>query len=336
MKKGLVLKIGFSSTFAFLTGLGMMPIFDDDVKSLTTDALDWEDNKYLSPIIAINTLVVFSLLANYLFLKYLMRESGSEESKDESGKLSLLAAKSVSVCASLAPVSQLWVVELENKEYVDSEGFDEYIAWAMATSLPILLHESMLCYSALKAQLKDNLTQINLNSVGDNVFVYIPTLLAIPGRFISYYYSTYFLAKKIGLPEELSIVSGIIIGGVLGSAVLGVAEYRSLKSLFENKEASLDKLRITFGAVCALEGALLTLPMVATGISAIEDQPVLIKGVLYYPLFISSTVLRGSSLYEAFMGNCNIIKDIFCTNPVGDLEELDAAVNIVGEVYDTI
>ena len=62
MKKGLAAKIACSSVFAFLTGLGMMPIFDDDINSLTTDGLDWEDNEYISPFIALNTLAIFFIV----------------------------------------------------------------------------------------------------------------------------------------------------------------------------------------------------------------------------------------------------------------------------------
>lgn len=336
MKKELFVKIGFSSTLALLTGLGMMPIFDDDINSLTTDGLDWEDNEYISPIIAINTLAIFTLLANYVYLSYLTEESDVDIVENKPGKLALTLAKFVAICAAISPVSQLWVVELDNQEYVGSSGFDQYIAWATVTSLPILAHESMTCYSSLKAQLRDNLNHIDLNSVGDNIFVYTPTLLSIPGRFISYYYSTYFLAKEIGIPEELSIATGILVGGVIGSAVLGVAEYRALKSLFEQKEEPIGKLKTLFGVMCALEGVILTLPMVATGMSAIEDQPALIKGVLYSPLFISNTVFRGSSIYEAVVGTYDFMNSYFCLDNDKIENNTTLPINIAGDVYEII
>ena len=276
------------------------------------------------------------MLANYVYLSYLTEEADVDIVENEPGKLALTVAKSVAICAAISPVSQLWVVELDDQEYVDSSGFDQYIAWATLTSLPILAHESMTCYSSLKAQLKDNLTHINLDSVGDNIFVYTPTLLSMPGRFISYSYSTYFLAKEVGMPEELSIASGILIGGLVGSAVLGVAEYRALKNLFERQEEPVGKLKMAFGVMCALEGAFLTLPMVATGMSAIEDQPALIKGALYSPLFISNTVFRGSSIYEAVVGTYDAMISYFCFDNDNVENNITLPINIAGDVYEVI
>ena len=294
VSKTLVAKIGISSSIALMTGLGMMPIFDDDIKSVV-ESLDFENSDYLTPFISINTLVIFSLLANFVFMHYFL--DGDEN--DDGLNVKLFTAKGVAILAAMLPVSQLWAVELSNQEFVGSSGFDQYMAWATFTTLPVLGYESMICYSSLKNFLKNKTTHIELNSVGDKLFVYIPTTLSIPGRFVAYSYSTYFLAEKIGIPDGYSIAIGIVAGGVVGATVLGIGEYGKLKSLFEPSNSRLPLNKVLLGAVCAMEGVILTVPMVSTGMNAIPGADPLIKALLYSPLFISNTVLQGSNVYDA-------------------------------------
>lgn len=352
MKKTLIAKIGLSSSLAFLTGLGMMPIFDEDIKSLTSEGLDWEDNEYISPIIALNTLLIFSILANYFYLNYLVedtrdfREDREENNSDNEvlNKVFLGSAGIVSLCASALPVSQLWVVETDNQEYVGSSGFDQYIAWATFTTLPVFLNEAITCYASLKDQFQRKLLHVDLDSIGDKLFLYTPVIASVPGRFISYYYSTYFLAKEIGLPEEIAIGIGITIGGVIGSTVIGAIEYGSLKSLFQKQESPMSKFSIVLGVFCAVEGCVLALPMIATGMDVIEDQSALLKSALYAPLFITSSTLKASIIHESIIGSYNAIKQYCCVgvdsfSEILKWDDLTSEVGINGdsiEIYEEI
>lgn len=343
MKKSLLAKIGLSSGLAFMTGLGMMPIFDDDIKSLTEDGLDWEDNEYISPIIALNTLMIFSILANYFYLNYFIedqrdfredRENDEPENEFASNMFSI-AAGAVSLCAAALPVSQLWVVETENQQYAESSGFDQYIAWATFTTIPILLNETITCYASLKDQFQRKLLNVDLDSVGDKLFLYTPVVMSIPGRFISYYYSTYFLAKEIGLPEEIAIGTGIIVGGLIGSSVIGAIEYGAMKSLFQKQEGPLKKLDILLGSFCALEGCVLALPMVATGMDVIEDQSAFLKSALYSPVFITSSVLKSKIIHEVITGSYKAMQQYCCVgvdsfNDILRWEDVTNEVNLNG------
>lgn len=330
ISKKLLAKIGISSSLAFLTGLGMMPIFDDDIKSLTDEeGVDWQDNEYISPIIALNTLLVFTVLANYFYLNFfvedqrnLKKDDNEDNTNNQSvNKTTLAGIGAVSLCAAMLPVSQLWVVELDDQEYVGSSGFDQYIGWATVTSVPVLLSEAIICYSSLKHQIQHKVSDINLDSVGDKLFAYGPTVASFPGRFISYSYSTYFLAKEIGIPEEVSIGLGILIGGVISSSFIGAVEYGALKSLFKEQEVPISKLDVLLGAVCALEGSILALPIVATGMNVIEDQSDLVKSALYAPVFITNSVLKASLIHKAITKSYYALKNYCCVG-VDSLKEI--------------
>ena len=138
----------------------------------------------------------------------------------------------------------------------------------------------------------------------------MPTLLSATGRFIAYTASAAYLGTELGMGEELSLVMGALIGGVAGSSVIGVAEHNSLKWLFEKREDNTTWKQKLGGAICALEGVLLTLPLVTTGMEAVKDWNPVFKGMIFSPLFISHSIYEGRSIYKAIEKLFHVQQDV--------------------------
>ena len=322
--KAKLLKLVISSIVGVGTGLAMMPIFDAELEKLEDIGIDIETNVGISAVTTINTLLIFSSVAS-ITIYHLLGES-TDHDKTALQKIALDVGKVAAVCSSVLPLSQLWTVELENREYVESSGFDKYIAWAAATSIPLCVYKSLDAYEYIKDFVYGRLDSISLNSVGDKLFVYAPTVLAAAGRFIAYTASAAYLGMELGIDEEVSIALGSIIGGVMGSGVIGIAEYVSLKSLFEARSEPLSYKQIIGGGFCALEGVLLTLPLISTGLTAMEEWNPFIKGFLLAPLLVSHSILEGRVIYKAYEHFASYFKhedDQLQLEVVGTIEDYD-------------
>jgi hypothetical protein len=292
------IKLLISGVVGIGTGLAMLPIFDDEVNELDAAGINIDKYNIASISVSVNTLLLFSSVATITIYHYL--QNNSKEKSTELQKLALEVGKVASMCATILPVSQLWAIELENQEITGTEGFNEYIAWATATTVPLCIFKSIESYEYVRDFVLNKLDHIDLNNVGSKLFVYMPTVLSSLGRFISYSASGAFLAESLGLSEEFSWVIGALIGGIAGSGVVAIAEHNSLKYLFEKSDKSLTLKQKLGATICTLEGVLLTLPIVTTGMEAVDSWSPLVKGLIFAPLFVSHTVLEARSIYKAF------------------------------------
>lgn len=288
------------------TGLAMMPIFDAEIEKLEDIGIEIEDGPVVNAAITVNTLCVFTSMAS-ITLYFFMRDNNRHESS-ELQKIALNLGKVAAICSTILPLSQLWTVELEDQAYSDSVGFSQYIAWAAATSIPLCIYRSVDAFEYIEGFIHNTLKHVELDSIGSKLFLYLPSALSFVGRFIAYSASAAYLGTEIGISEGVSIVLGTLIGGVAGSTVIGIAEYQSLKELFAKQEEPLTCMQFIGGTICALEGLLLTLPLVTTGLTAVSEWNPFIKGALFSPLLVSHALLEGRNIYKAFSMLINSFK----------------------------
>lgn len=304
--KAKFLQMILSSTVGLGTGLAMMPIFDAEIEKLEDIGIEIEDGPVVNAAITVNTLCVFTSMAS-ITLYFFMRDNNRHESS-ELQKIALNLGKVAAICSTILPLSQLWTVELEDQAYSDSVGFSQYIAWAAATSIPLCIYRSVDAFEYIEGFIHNTLKHVELDSIGSKLFLYLPSALSFVGRFIAYSASAAYLGTEIGISEGVSIVLGTLIGGVAGSTVIGIAEYQSLKELFAKQEEPLTCMQFIGGTICALEGLLLTLPLVTTGLTAVSEWNPFIKGALFSPLLVSHALLEGRNIYKAFSMLINSFK----------------------------
>ena len=304
-----LVQLAISGIVGIGTGLAMLPIFDSEVQELSEAGLIIDEYNVASIGVSINTLAIFSTVSTIALYHYMSHRDHKDESTPFQ-KIALDIAKVASLCSAILPVSQLWAIEVTNQSIVGSSGFDEYLAWATFTTLPLCIYKSLEAFEHLSDFVLNKLHHINLDSIGSNLFVYMPTLLSATGRFIAYTASAAYLGTELGMGEELSLVMGALIGGVAGSSVIGVAEHNSLKWLFEKREENTTWKQKLGGAICALEGILLTLPLVTTGMEAVKEWNPVFKGMIFSPLFISHSIYEGRSIYKAIEKLFHVQQDV--------------------------
>ena len=304
-----LVQLAISGIVGIGTGLAMLPIFDSEVQELSEAGLIIDEYNVASIGVSINTLAIFSTVSTIALYHYMSHRDHKDESTPFQ-KIALDIAKVASLCSAILPVSQLWAIEVTNQSIVGSSGFDEYLAWATFTTLPLCIYKSLEAFEHLSDFVLNKLHHINLDSIGSNLFVYMPTLLSATGRFIAYTASAAYLGTELGMGEELSLVMGALIGGVAGSSVIGVAEHNSLKWLFEKREENTTWKQKLGGAICALEGILLTLPLVTTGMEAVKEWNPVFKGMIFSPLFISHSIYEGRCIYKAIEKLFHVQQDI--------------------------
>jgi hypothetical protein len=287
-----------SSVVGIGTGLAMLPIFDDEINELEDAGINIDKYNIASISVSINTLLLFSSVATIAIYHYL--QDHSKEKPTDLQKIALELGKVASMCATILPASQLWGIELEDQEITGTDGFNQYIAWATATTVPLCIFKSIESYEYVKDFVLNKLDHIELNNPGSKLFVYMPTILSSAGRFISYSASAAYIGEELGLTKEFSWLMGALIGGVAGSGVVGIAEHNSLKYLFEKSDRPLSIKQKIGATICALEGVLLTLPLVTTGMEAVESWSPFIKGLIFSPLFVSHSIYEARSIYKAF------------------------------------
>lgn len=299
MSKVKLVRLALSGIVGIGTGLAMLPIFDEEINELEDAGLNIDKYNIASIAISINTLVLFSTVSTIALYHY-MKEDNHNTGVSDLKKVALEVGKVAAMCSTILPVSQLWATEIENQEITGSEGFNQFIAWAALTTVPLCIFRGIESYDYLRDFTLNKLDVIKLDTVGSKLFVYMPTVLSAAGRFIAYSASAEYLGTEIGLSKEFSLIMGVVIGGVAGSTVIGIGEHNSLKYLFSQREKPLSVKQKIGATLCTAEGVLFTLPLVTTGMEAMEDWSPYLKMALFSPLFVSHSIYEARGIYKAF------------------------------------
>lgn len=304
-KKAKIARFAISGMIGIGTGLAMMPIFDAEIENLNKFGITIEDSSLGSIVETLNTLFIFSSIASVTLYFFIKEERHEHDSCLK--KAAMNVGKVASLCSTILPLAQLWYVELENQRYSNEEGFSQFIAWAALSSVPLCVYRAVEAYEYMHNLVHDSVQNISLESLGSKLFLYGPTFLSFFGRFIAYSASATYLAEEIGIYKELAMLLGTIIGGVMGSTVIGVSEYQAMKELFTKQEGPYNYKQITGGVLSTLEGVILTLPLITTGLIATDGWNPFIKGLLLSPLLVSHTILESRNIYKAFSKIINSI-----------------------------
>jgi hypothetical protein len=305
------------------TGVAMMPIFNHMTKNSKDFGIDIHSNKNILILSTANTFIITSFASFWNIYKFF--KNNATELEQEQKDCCISFGKFAVSCSSLLHLSLLWGIELNNQKSAASAGFDQYIAWATFSTLPLMIDRTIESIQLFDYFNSDR--NITLKSFGSKLCVYGLTGTAIAGRMIAYTGASMEAIKAIGGTPQEALIAGIIIGGVVGSGGLTAFEYKSLKYLFEEKKEELTTSNIVTGVISALQGAWLTIPIISIGLNTTDSWNPLLKGVLFAPLFASHSILEGSKLYDSVNMCFDTIKDCI-SSTVGqcnDYTDLDIA-----------
>lgn len=294
-----------SSAIGLGTGFAMMPIFNDGIRSVEDYGIDIHDSTAAFGISTANTFVFYLLsrmVMTYNALNW-NRAKTEQMQFDHATDKQLLAikiGKALAVSTALLPISQLWEIELHNKEVAGTDGFDQFMAWAAFTTLPLLIQRTIQSFDPIHNLVLGEHDKIKLDSLGSKFCAIGIPLLASFARALTYAAATKNLCESMGLSKELSSATGALLGGVLSASIVGLSEYLAMKSLFKAQTTELTKKDIAIGVCALLEGIWFTLPTISTGTQAVEDWNPLVKAALFTPLLISHSAFEARVFYDAF------------------------------------
>lgn len=287
------------------TGLAMMPIFNHLVRNSDKFGIDIHSNKTLFNLSTTNTFIV-SAFSSFINTNEFIRKQ-DDNSNDNNSKIVNFSK----LCASLSlilPVGLLWVTEVNNQKIANSKGFDEYIAWASFTTLPLIV-----------SQIIDSITHVNKLALGEEqkvplssggkIMIYGLAISSVIGRSIAYTEVCKSLGVASGLSEDVSLGLGIAAGGILTSAGMSILEHSTIKFLCETQDGNFTAKKFITGTLAFTEGLWFTLPLISIGLDATSNWNPLLKGALFVPLVISHTVLESTRVYDNVLTFCDYVSD---------------------------
>lgn len=314
------------------SGLALMPIFNKELTSLEQFGIDIHANKALFDISTINTLLVVSPTVTLEIHK-----AFNDTKKCEGTSKQKIVSKVGVILAIIPPMlqlSQLWNVELHNQKVAKSHGFDEYLAWATFTTIPLLTSEFIKNARNVNSFVFDQKQNYKLESLGSKIFVYSTSFLSTVGRAIAYTHAIKEFFINIGCEENFSLSVGIIFGGIIGSSINGCIEHTSIKKLFSENSQNLTKKEIALGVICALEGAWFSLPTISDGLEFAKDWQSFLQVAIFFPTFLSRMINNSNSLYEilSLKEKKSINNDVIVVEPLVDNSNLilDDNNNLLG------
>lgn len=319
-----VLKIGVSCVLGLGTGLAMMPIFNNSIKSLKSFDIDIHDKEALFIISTINTLLVSSFCNMVLIHKFLSQEKMlpdlNQDENCKGNKIFKALALPLSFLTAIQPVIQLWEVEIKDKQVDGSDGFDQFMAWAAFTTLPLLICNTVNNYTAYNKTIKNyTYEHLEIDSIGAKIVTYGLSALSLVGRGISYTTLTKYIMKELGCSEEVATPVGILFGGIFANSLKGFNEFHTLQSIFEKtmkKNVCSDYLK---GFISTLEGIWHALPMTILGVNAMNDMNSILKTAIFTPMFLSLMINDSTNIYQSIQRDKN--SDITTTDHHASLYE---------------
>lgn len=297
------------------TGVAMMPVFNYLIKNSNQFGIDIHDNRIVFDISTANTFIVSSF-SSFVSINEFIKKYQTYESVNDN-----LVTVLSKVCASFSlilPLGLLWTTEINNQKMAESSGFDQYMAWATFSTIPLVVNQVIESITNVNKVLEaKNFEMISLNdsevinrvSIGSKIAIYGLAATSLIGRSIAFTEVCKSLALASGVSEEVALGMGIAIGGILTSSGVSILEYNNIKILFETTSGEFTVKKALMGTLALTEGLWFTLPLIALGLEATTDWNPLLKGALFIPLVTSHTVLESTRIYDNLTSVCDYISD---------------------------
>lgn len=307
----LALRFAVNTIVASGTGLAMMPVFNHLVKNSEKFGINVHANDTIFDISTINTFAV-SLFSSFITMNEFIKKH--QEGKSKSDSPIIILSKISSSFSLTLPLGALWITELHNQKVANSSGFDEYMAWAAFTTIPLATNQIISSIVnvnkslAVQEQNKDGIL-----SVGGQIITYGLSLASLVGRSITYTEICKSLALATGMSDEVALTVGIVTGGILATSGISILEHNVIKNLFEIPSGKFTVKKLAIGSFAFTQGVWFTLPLVSIGLDATNDWNPLLKGAVTIPLLASHTILESTRIYDNISTFCDYVSDGFST-----------------------
>lgn len=200
----------------------------------------------------------------------------------------------------------LWDIELHNRKISESQGFDEFIGYALACTIPLLCTKAVAHWDSITKE--KHMKSIEYSFDHKKTLSLFTTFLSIGGGFFTYSYMSTEFFKSIGLDEDISIVFGVILGGIIGSAAMAYKTNLELNHLLRASCSGMSKSDILGLVISSLEGIWFSLPTITVANRAMEESnlPDLLKNFLLIPLTLVTFISESKDIFEGYINFKNI------------------------------
>lgn len=292
-------------------GIGMMPIFNFYLKKSPLFGFDLHGNEIIFALSTANTFMIYGFNSSYAMYQFLSDNHQTINNLSNGKKLSIAAAKVGASCSVIFPIALLWHIEITNQKVSKSEGFDQFMAWASAATIPIFADKVLSSCNAV--DYINSIQNTELNSLGGKVFTYGISLIGAVGRLASYSSIGYLLAQDMGLPSTEAMVLGITIAGLLGSGGENLFQYQKMKALFTENNTNLTVKKGLIGTIAILEGVWLSFPLVSVGLEAMQSVNATgVTAAVLAPMFVSNAITESQLSYNSINGASDWVAEKCC------------------------
>ena len=299
-KKALLL--ASSTLLGIGVGLAMMPIFNEEVEHLENYGINIHSNSTFFAISTINTLLAIGCSTGFYCYNYFFGAKKEEQVEfSDPQKVALNLCKIGGFIGSLVPVGMLWNIELHDQKVEGTDGFDQFIAWATFTTIPLIIFKTIAIFEQTSKYIINNHNNIELDNLGSKIITYGLSSISLIGRGVSLTYVLNELQKQIGLDENISLPISIITGGVIGNITLGLSDYSNLKKLFKTNSNEINYKQLALGLSSALEGGWFALPLISIGLEATGNWNPLLRGSVFTSFFLSHMNSEATHLYHSII-----------------------------------
>jgi hypothetical protein len=304
-------RLAIDTVIATGTGIAMMPIFNHLVKNSEKFGIDIHSNKIIFNLSTANTFLVASFSSFVTMNEFIKKHQAT---KLESDTWIVNLSKTCASFSLILPLGLLWVTEVNNQKVANSSGFDEYMAWATFSTLPLVASQIVDSLSNVNKLLTIT-AQNNKGSLsaGGQILTYGLAATSLVGRSIAFTEVCKSLALASGVDEKIALGLGIAAGGVLTSLGVSILEHNTIKILFETPRSEFTAKKLIAGGLALTEGLWFTLPLISIGLDATSNWNPLLKGALFIPLVASHTVLESTRIYDNISTFCDYVSDGFLT-----------------------
>lgn len=305
--------------FIFSLGLGVgmafanMPIFTNEAESLKDIGIDIHQTKTGWYIETINTALITGAVtfstSYYMLNKHKILQQNPfkkiinfiHESPNTKKKIQKAIELTVSFGQGSFINGLLWNVELNNKIYAESTGFDEYIGYAVGCTIPIFIAKALITYDAIEKEKyyissKHDLDKRKITAISLSI-------LASVGRFFGYTYTASEFCKLLGVNEDISDIIGTIVGGIIANTASAIKSYYETNHIFRAKCDSLNRCEFILSLASSVEGIWFSLPTITASDRAMKEYNFndALRYTILAPLGISTIISESKDIFESYI-----------------------------------
>ena len=280
------------------SGMALMPLFNEELETLEKFNINIHNHPSWLILSTVNTGLAVGSCAT-IATYHALNNAHKSNDHNNCQKLLFAVATTGAAMTTLLQLGLMWNIEIKNQEIEGSSGFDQFMAWATFSTVPLIICSTIENSEKIKKVISGEDHQ-TLHSLGEKLAVYGIAVTSFIPRAIAYTAITKEVSERIGFGEDSSTAIGVTLGGVLSASFAAIVEYASVKEIFNTKDSGYSLKEKLLGTFSSLEGAWFSLATISNALKSVPNWNSLLDGALFFPYFVSRTTYEATSIFNTF------------------------------------